>query len=65
MIFRVSLDATLLKPAEFKTSHPKAEVPFEEIKLVLGMTCQRGRWDGGGADRGCVAEQEAMADAWR
>lgn len=49
---RKELVNSLLNPVEFKATHPQSEVPFEEIKLILGLAWQNGRWDGsdGGPD---------------
>mmetsp|Transcript_4213 Transcript_4213/g.7484 ORF Transcript_4213/g.7484 Transcript_4213/m.7484 type:complete len:233 (-) Transcript_4213:166-864(-) len=57
---------SLLTPAEFKATRPESEVPFEEIKLILGLAWQRGRWDGsdGGPD-GYSAVLSTLADARR
>ena len=39
---------------------------FEEVKLVLGLTWQRGRWDGSDGGRGGYGEVlQAMAEAKR
>ncbi|KAL7554004.1 hypothetical protein ACHAWF_017360 [Thalassiosira exigua] len=43
---RRKLVRSLLSPAEFKAERPDSEVPFEEVKLILGLAWQRGRWDG-------------------
>lgn len=51
---------------EFKASYPDSEVPFEEIKLILGLAWQRGRWDGSDGGPGGYGEVlSIMADARR
>ncbi|KAL3785182.1 hypothetical protein ACHAW5_011207 [Stephanodiscus triporus] len=64
---RRDLVQSLLDPAEFKGLHPHSEVPFEEIKLILGLAWQRGRRDGtdGGPGQGYGAVLETMAEARR
>eukprot|EP00581_Thalassiosira_minuscula_P000195 CAMPEP_0183736310 /NCGR_PEP_ID=MMETSP0737-20130205/49019_1 /TAXON_ID=385413 /ORGANISM="Thalassiosira miniscula, Strain CCMP1093" /LENGTH=258 /DNA_ID=CAMNT_0025970273 /DNA_START=42 /DNA_END=818 /DNA_ORIENTATION=- len=63
---RRKLVEMLLSPAEFKASHPEAELPFEEIKLILGLAWQRGRWDGSdGGPNGYGAVLATMAEARR
>jgi hypothetical protein len=64
---RRELVRSLLYPAEFKALHPHSEVSFEEVKLILALAWQRGRWDGtdGGPVEGYGAVLEAMADARR
>ena len=37
---------SLLNPVEYKSTHPSSEVSFEEVKLILGLAWQNGRWDG-------------------
>lgn len=63
---RRKLVESLLHPAEFKASRPESEVPFEEVKLVLGLAWQRGRWDGSDGGPGGYAEVlNKMASAHR
>jgi uncharacterized protein YktA (UPF0223 family) len=59
---------SLLSPAEFKAMHPHfGEVSFEEVKLILALAWQSGRWDGrdGGLGLGYGAVLETMAGARR
>merc|ERR1719282_1135055 len=61
---RRKLVDSLLDPVEFKASRPESEVPFEEIKLILGLAWQRGRWDGSdGGPGGYGTVLEIMAEA--
>eukprot|EP00984_Skeletonema_dohrnii_P029991 scaffold21033_cov71-Skeletonema_dohrnii-CCMP3373.AAC.1 len=53
---RQKLVQSLLDPVEFKASYPDSEVPFEEVKLVLGLAWQRGRWDGSDGGPGGYGE---------
>eukprot|EP00584_Thalassiosira_punctigera_P006334 CAMPEP_0172529380 /NCGR_PEP_ID=MMETSP1067-20121228/3477_1 /TAXON_ID=265564 ORGANISM="Thalassiosira punctigera, Strain Tpunct2005C2" /NCGR_SAMPLE_ID=MMETSP1067 /ASSEMBLY_ACC=CAM_ASM_000444 /LENGTH=227 /DNA_ID=CAMNT_0013313421 /DNA_START=39 /DNA_END=722 /DNA_ORIENTATION=- len=63
---RRKLVQSLLSPVEFKASHPESEVPFEEVKLILGLAWQQGRWDGSdGGPGGYGAVLSTMADARR
>lgn len=63
---REKLVQSLLDPVEFKASYPDSEVPFEEIKLILGLAWQRGRWDGSDGGPGGYGEVlSIMADARR
>mmetsp|Transcript_41351 Transcript_41351/g.74548 ORF Transcript_41351/g.74548 Transcript_41351/m.74548 type:complete len:239 (+) Transcript_41351:41-757(+) len=57
---------SLLSPVEFKASHPNSEVSFEEIKLILGLAWQNGRWDGSdGGKNGYSAVLSTLASARR
>lgn len=61
---RRGLVNALLSPVEFKASHPNSEVPFEEVKLILGLAWQHGRWDGNdGGPGGYAAVLDTMAGA--
>lgn len=63
---REKLVQSLLDPVEFKASYPDSEVPFEEIKLILGLAWQRGRWDGSDGGPGGYGEVlSIMVDARR
>jgi hypothetical protein len=64
---RRELVQSLLSPVEYKATHPHGEISFEEVKLILGLVWQRGRWDGtdGGPVEGYGAVLEAMAGARR
>ena len=63
---RRKLVESLLNPAEFKAARPESEVPFEEVKLVLGLAWQNGRWDGSdGGPGGFSSVLETMAAAKR
>lgn len=63
---RQKLVQSLLDPVEFKASYPDSEVPFEEVKLILGLAWQRGRWDGSDGGPGGYGEVlSIMADARR
>ena len=63
---RKKLVQSLLDPVEFKASYPDSEVPFEEVKLILGLAWQRGRWDGSDGGPGGYGEVlSIMADARR
>jgi len=45
---------------------PETDISFEEIKLILGLAWQRGRWDGSDGGQGGYAEMLALlADAQR
>lgn len=64
---RERLVSSLLEPVQFNALHqPQNEVPFEEVKLILGLAWQRGRWDGsdGGAN-GYGEVLQTMATAIR
>lgn len=63
---RQNLVQSLLEPAKYKAQHPETEVTFEEIKLILGLAWQKGRWDGsdGGPD-GYSHVLQTMASARR
>ncbi|KAL7541768.1 hypothetical protein ACHAXR_012156 [Thalassiosira sp. AJA248-18] len=68
---RRTLVKSLLNPVEYKASLPEnldnhGEVSFEEIKLILGLAWQRGRWDGSdGGPRGYSEVLNIMANAKR
>ena len=63
---RKQLVDALLSPVEFKACHPNSEVSFEEVKLILGLAWQRGRWDGSdGGPGGYSSVLETMANARR
>mmetsp|Transcript_27419 Transcript_27419/g.65930 ORF Transcript_27419/g.65930 Transcript_27419/m.65930 type:complete len:261 (-) Transcript_27419:59-841(-) len=63
---RQGLVESLLSPAEFKATHPSSEISFEEVKLILGLAWQRGRWDGSdGGPGGYSQVLETLADARR
>ena len=63
---RQNLVQSLLEPVKYKAQHPETEVTFEEIKLILGLAWQKGRWDGsdGGPD-GYSHVLQTMASARR
>jgi hypothetical protein len=66
IVDRKQLVDALLSPVEFKASHPNSEVSFEEVKLILGLAWQRGRWDGSdGGPGGYSSVLENMANARR
>jgi hypothetical protein len=66
IVDRKQLVDALLSPVEFKASHPNSEVSFEEVKLILGLAWQRGRWDGSdGGPEGYSSVLENMANARR
>ena len=61
---RERLVSSLLEPVEFKSLHQ--EVSFEEVKLVLGLAWQNGRWDGSdGGPNGYGEVLQTMAMAIR
>ena len=67
---RRKLVKSLLSPAKYKAKKGNqidtGEVPFEEIKLILGLAWQRGRWDGtDGGPGGYATVLETMAEAKR
>ena len=64
---RRQLVQSLLDPVTFKGSHQsESEVPFEEIKLILGLAWQNGRWDGSdGGPNGYSHVLQIMANAHR
>ena len=63
---RQKLVQSLLDPVEFKSTYPDSEVPFEEIKLILALAWQRGRWDGSDGGPGGYGEVlSLMAEARR
>lgn len=57
---RAGLVRALLDPAAFRSARPAAETPFEEVKLILGLS-----WQGGGGGGGYSRVLEAMAGARR
>lgn len=67
---RRKLVHSLLSPEKYHAKlHPSSsigEVSFEEIKLILGLAWQRGRWDGtDGGPQGYRSVLQTMADARR
>ena len=69
---RQKLIKSLLNPVEYKSTHPSSfnsspEVSFEEVKLILGLAWQNGRWDGsdGGPEEGYSHVLSTMAAAHR
>ena len=63
---RQQLVKSLLDPVFHKASYPDSEIPFEEVKLVLGLAWQKGRWDGSDGGAGGYGEVlSIMADARR
>jgi hypothetical protein len=58
---REELIANLLEPAELRLPEN-----FEEVKLILALAWQRGRWDGSDGGRGGYGDVlQTMADAKR
>lgn len=63
---REKLVQSLLDPVKYKGTHPETEASFEEIKLILGLAWQNGRWDGSDGGPGGYGEVlNAMANASR
>jgi len=65
---RADFVASLLDPASSSTScsPEQSSLAFEEVKLVLGLAIQRGRWDGSDGGPGGYGDVlAAMADARR
>ena len=67
---RRKLVQSLLSPEKYHALlHPSSsigEVSFEEIKLILGLSWQRGRWDGtDGGPQGYRSVLQTMVDARR
>ena len=66
---RQKLIKSLLNPVEYKSTHPSdssPEVSFEEVKLILGLAWQNGRWDGSdGGPEGYSHVLSTMAAAHR
>jgi hypothetical protein len=62
-----SLMAGREKEDQGSNDTPCDNLPFEEVKLILGLTIQRGRWDGtdGGSPGGYSEVLEFMAQAKR
>ena len=64
---RKDLIQALLNPSESNDANNLRDPPFEEVKLILGLTIQRGRWDGtdGGRNGGYGEVLYTMAEAQR
>ena len=63
---REKLVDSLLNPVEYKSTHPEFEISFEEVKLILGLAWQNGRWDGSdGGPEGYGHVLSTMAAAQR